>query len=230
MDSIDKQILDFLDQKPSHPSELARKSALSRTTIQYRLARLADLGYVQKSIVGKKSIWKSLYHKEKGKGYFKIYRDREIISAYAELLNLPRHSTILAIQGRQAAKMQFKHLPGSFLEQAHQVFKKKGIIIKGAMNREALRSFETLDETIMKSHVGRTLGVKVLDNNLFLGSGEIMSSKNILLLSNPATERATVIKDRGITEIVYETLSLIFESLGHIRSFDLNDYLKKIHQ
>jgi hypothetical protein len=53
-----------------------------------------------------------------------------------------------------------------------------------------------------------------------------MSTKKLLLLSNPIAKQVVVIKDKGITEIVYDILDLVFEILDGRNTFDLNNYLR----
>ena len=107
MIKIDKTILKFLDKKPSYPSEIARKINLSRTTIQYRLSKLQNLGLVKKTIKGKKSMWSLKVTPFNSKKLFQIYKGKDFVNVYNRSLTLPKNSTIFGIQGSMAAQNNF---------------------------------------------------------------------------------------------------------------------------
>jgi len=226
IDILDKKILYLIGQKPQYPSEMARNLGIVRTTIQYRLKKLEQLNIVKSTKNGRQTIWFPIFKNDHNKNHFRIYKKDEIIQAYNQLLNLPKHTNILAVQGNEAAKNEFTSLPALFIKQAHKTFKRKQIILKGITNEKVLNIFDDLDESLVKSHQGRTTGIKLFSENIFLSAGEIISTKNILLLANPKTKQVIVIKDRGITMIVYDTLHLMFDLLDNKKTFDLNYYLK----
>jgi hypothetical protein len=97
------------------------------------------------------------------------------------------------------------------------------------VNKKVLDIFSKMDKDLIKSHIGRSLGIKLaLQDKLLLGSGEIMAVPDFILLANPKSKRTIVIKDKNIAGIIYETLEMLFdafESEGK-GSFDLNKYLK----
>jgi DNA-binding Lrp family transcriptional regulator len=226
LDELDNKILTLIGEDELHPSEMARKLGVLRTTIQYRLRKIEELGLAKKRTVGKKTLWSAVVRQEHNKSHFKIYKGNDFVQAYRQLLSLPAETTVLAIQGSRAAKGEFTALPAQFIKEAHRVFKRKRFVLRGVTNEQALRAFTGLEESMIQSHVGRTLGIKLFRDNHFLGSGEIMSTKKLLLLSNPIAKQVVVIKDKGITEIVYDILDLVFEILDGRNTFDLNNYLR----
>lgn len=226
IDEIDNKIIKLLDEKPLHPSEISRKLGILRTTIQYRLNRLHRAGLAKKTIKGRKSIWQPIYKNAHNKNHYRVYRGADIVRAYQQFLSLPRHTFILGVQGSEAARNEFNNLPPLFIKEAHKVFKRKGIIMKGISNEKCLGLFDELNKDMIKSHIGRTQGLKIFSDDKFLASGEIMSTEKLLLLSNPKSKFALVIKDEGITKIVNDTLKIIFGLLDDSKTFDLNRYLK----
>lgn len=224
-DKLDDKILRLIGKKSSYTSEMAKNLRVGRTTLQYRLKKLERLGLAKNTNKGRKTIWLPIFKNTHNKSHFKIYKGVEIIHAYEQLLSVPKHTIIFGVQGSEAARTEFSILPGLFIKKAHKIFKRKKIILKGVSNKKALDYFSGLDDSMVKSHKGRTLGIKLFSGNSFLSSGEIMSTKKILLLSNPQSKQAVVIKDRGITIIVYDTLQLMFEMLDDEKTFDLNYYL-----
>ncbi len=228
LDDLDNKILKLLGKSPSYPSGISKNLGVLRTTIQYRLKRLQNAGLINKNLDGKKSMRSVIFKNERNKNNFKIYKGPQIIQAYEELLKLPRQTMILSIQGSDAAKNEFYSLPELFIKQAIKTFKNKKIAMKGISNERAIRLFDKLDKAMIESHIGRTQGLKMFSGDKFLAPGEIMSTDKLLLLSNPKSKYAIVIKDKGLTKIVNNTLEILFELLEGAKSFDLNDYLKNV--
>ncbi|XKT74626.1 MAG: winged helix-turn-helix domain-containing protein [Patescibacteria group bacterium UBA2163] len=226
LDELDNKILSLISKQELHPSEMARQLGILRTTVQYRLKKIEEFGLAQKRISGRKTLWSVAVRTEHNKSHFKVYRGADFVQSYKQLLSLPAHATIFAIQGSKAAKGELNTLPAEFIKESHKILKRKKIILKGVTNEKTLRVFTGTNKSLMQSHIGRTLGIKLFQDNHFLGAGEILSTKKLLLLSNPVAKQAIVIKDKGIAEIIHDTLDLIFEVLDGKNTFDLNSYLR----
>lgn len=226
VDDLDNRILKLLGKEPVHPSEISRKLGVLRTTIHYRLNRLYHAGLAKKTISGRKSIWHPIYKHTHNKNQYRVYKGRDIIQAYKQLLILPRQTVILSIQGSDAGKSQFDNLPPLFIKEAHRILKRKGIVMKGISNEKSLGVFDKLSGDMIKSHIGRAQGLKMFSDDRFLAPGEVMSTENFLLLSNPKSQFVLVLKDKGVTKIVNDTLKVLFELLDGDKTFDLNRYLK----
>lgn len=229
LDKKDNEILDLIWKKPLHTSELARQLGIKRTTLTYRLQRFVKSGFVESTTSGRKSLYSPKFNKTGAKNHFQIFKGREIASAYREFFDLPKNSIILSVQGSGAANAEMRNLPRSFITEAHRVFKKKGIILKGFSNEKAFKAFEKIEKPLIKSHIGRSLGIKVFNNNLFTCKGEIMVASKLLLLGNPEAKKVILIKDKEIVQVVYDVLTLLFELLEDTSTFDLNSYLKKTY-
>ena len=98
--------------------------------------------------------------------------------------------------------------------------------MRGILNQKSLGVFDKLSGDMIKSHIGRAQGLKMFSDDKFLASGEVMSTEKLLLLSNPKSNFALVIKDKGVTKIVNDTLKVLFELLDGDKTFDLNRYLE----
>jgi len=226
-DTQDNRILSFLRKQPIHVSEMSRHLGIKRTSVTYRLQRLERLGLIKGSLLGNKRTYSLKFKKVGLKDYIQNYSGDAMADAYKNLLHLPKETIIFAIQGNHAAKWHLKHLPESLISEIHRVFKKKKIILRGISNTEVVNIFKKMSTSMIRSHKGRTLGIKLLENK-FAGDGEMMVTKNFILLSNPRAKRVILIKDPAITEMVYEVLALLLESLGSIRIIDINAYLGRL--
>lgn len=225
-DKLDEKILDLLGKEPSYPSVISRDLGVLRTVIQYRLKRLSKAGLIEKRVEGRRSVWSPIYMKEHNKNLYRLYKGREITQAYKHFFDLPHQSIVFAIQGSEAVKSEFKNLPELFIKEAHKKQRSKGIIIKGILSKKALSVFKNLSTTMLKSHIGRTTGVKTYDDEKFSGSGEIMSTPKMLLLANPQKRLAFIIKDPEITKIINEMFKTLFDLLEGNKNTDLNQLLK----
>ena len=226
VDDLDNKILRLLGEKPLHPSEISRKLGIVRTTIQYRLGRLSHVGLARKTINGRKSIWQPVYKNTHNKNQYRVYRGKDIIQAYKQLLLLPRQTVIFAVQGSEAAESSLDNLPPFFIKEAHGTFTKREIVMRGVSNEKTLKHFDKLDKEMISSHIGRPQGLKMFSDNKFLSSGEVMSTEKFLLLANPKSRFVLVIKDKGVTKVVNDTLKTLFELLDDRKTFDRNHYLK----
>ncbi len=218
-DTIDKKIIGALEIEPLHPSGLSRITKLPRTTITYRLNRLAKQKAVRSKIRGRKIIWEINYRPQKNQ-LFQVYSDENFKDAYLECLKIKPNSIIFSVQGMSAASSELKHLPRSLVFKIHEYFKKHNIVFKSITNQKTLEVFKEIDNQYIKSHTGRAGGLKLFKNNLFLDDGEIAVCEQFVLATNPKNKTAVLIKDKAIIMTLYQTFSLLFDSLEQIRGLD----------
>jgi DNA-binding Lrp family transcriptional regulator len=231
-DAIDDKILRLLTHSPLHPSELARKSDLHRTTINYRLQRLEKRNLIKHTTQGRKTIYSLDFkkaEKQNARKYVQEYSGENIIKAYRELLTVPRNSIILSAQGSGAVAGELTRLPHGFINEAHRIFKRKKILLKGFSNKKSLAAFDHISKELIRSHIGRSLGIKILDKDIFTGNGEILAAKNLFVLANPGAKKAIVVKEKEIARTLYDLMSVLFEFLEKTPGFDLNTYLKETY-
>ena len=208
LDKKDKQILSILKKGPYYPSLISKKTGIVRTTVNYRLCKLHTYKYVDRHTQGKKVIWQIVPGNIFGKEHFRLYKENEIVNGYNELLRLPKNTVILSIQGYNAARNELRHLPHYFIKEAHRVFKRKNIVIRGIVNKKSLECFKDLQGAMIQSHTGRGMGLTLLEGDILLGSGECMATNDMLLLANPEKRTVLIVKDRDITEIFYQILNI----------------------
>ena len=228
MDIVDEKIMDSLKENPAHPSILAKKLSLPRTTICYRLSRLAKHKIVSMKTNGRKSLWHLSASVPLSGGSITIYRGKDIEGAYTQLLTLPKGSIIMSIQCGGAVHGEIMSLSKSFIQKAHDVFKKKQIMLKGISNESAIRHLKNLNQRLIKSHIGRSVGLKLVSNKLFMSDGEIFVTDKFALISNPAQQIAIICKDDGIINAIKDTCTMLYDLLEDTKSFDINQYFKDL--
>lgn len=228
LDTLDSDILTLIERRDMHPSEISRRTGVIRTKIQYRLKRIEKLGLASKRFAGRKTLWFATRVRHHNKNRMRLYERSDFTQAYEQLLSSPKGTTILFVQGSRAAQAEVAGLPQSLIRDAHRISKRRKFVLRGITNEKALHAFSSLEKTLIESHIGRTLGVKMFRDTHFLSAGEIMSTKKLLLIANPETKRAIVVKDIEITAIVYDILDVMLEILDEKNSFDLNKYLRTV--
>ena len=225
LDNLDNKILKLLGEKPAYSSEVSLRLNVLRTTIQYRLKRLCEAGLIRKDKDGQKSVWQIIYKNSHNKNYYRIYESKEFIQAYRQFLLLPQETIIFCVQGNDAARSQLRIFPSGFIKEAHRVYKRKRIILKGIINEKTLETVDILDEDMLKSHLGRTQAIKAFSGDKFLGFGEIFSTEGVLMLSNLRLKTALVIKDKEITKMANDIFKVFFNFLNSYKTFDLKQYI-----
>ncbi len=227
LDVMDTKILSLLRQRRMHSSEMSRELGMPRTSIGYRLKRLASFKRVESKISGRKNLWQLTRARVHSKELFKIFTGSDFYECYKLLTTLPKDSVIYAAQGSEAGKGELRNIPHYFIEDMHRTLKRRNIRMHAIANKKLLEAFAGLQETLHTSHIGRPQGVKLVDR-LFVSEGECFITKHFALFSNPTKKRAIIIKDSGVTVLLFDLMSLFFMLSDQIQTFDLNAYLSKM--
>jgi len=224
---LDNKILNLLDKKTSYPSLISRELGILRTTVQYHLNKLEKIKLINKKIIGRRTMYSIAYNKKGNKNLYKIYSGKDgLIQAYYQLFKIPKESTILVIQGSESAKNELLNLPDRVIKEFHRIVKRKKIIMRGISNKKILKYLDSMKKDMTMSHIGRTQSFRIVSDNRFLSSAEIFSTQKSILLSNPKSKTAIIIKDKEMVMIINDILSFVFELIENNKTFDLNRYLK----
>ena len=226
IDLIDARITKALEKQSMYPSAIARKTKLPRTTISYRLNKLLKYKLVKNTVVGRKCLWELVYPAEKQSEVIAVYDNKNILQAYSLLFSLPKESVIWSIQGSAATVGELANIPESFIKEAHRIFKRKRIVFKGILNPTALQVFDKISKSLAESHIGRGVGLKLLDENLFKESAEIFATTEFVLITNPSKQIAIAIKDPAMISIFIGMCKSLFNLLENVASFDMNQFLR----
>jgi hypothetical protein len=231
---LNRDILKALGARKLTAADIARKIGYPRTTIQFRLKGLLRERLISKSAyVGRKifySVNAKAVNEARGSRLIQIFTGTNIIHGYSDFVDAPKNSIIYSIQGAIAVKRILKALPTDFIKEAHRKFKRRGVILKGFANKKSLSMFSEIDTEMVKSHSGRSVGVKLIEGGIFEGPCELLCSMSSLLISDLEKRRAILLKDKDVVGLMFEILSLLYSSSEHIRVFSLNEYLNKIQQ
>jgi hypothetical protein len=236
---IDDRIMDALGEKPRGVSELARKLGEGRTTIAYRLKKLHEGGEAHQAKRGKynAAVWELCYRPERTRAKIQVFSDRAWVRAYASLFSLPSGSVIYTVQGKQALYDGFRAIPREFIIRTRRMYKRKGIVIKGVINRNYLPVFNSIDNEMIAAHAdGGGLGARTVASKKFAGAGELIATKECAIFTHPGKRRSILIKDEAMVEAFYEAMEELFDLMEKgdgVYSVDMHtvyrDVLKQRH-
>lgn len=228
---IDKKIVKALGASRLNAYSLSQKIGLGKTTVQYRLNKMAKFGLIERFVISDRKITYGTTKKATNEIHdsrlVEVFTGANVTKAYESFIESRRQSSIYSVQGTSAIQLLLKDLPNKFVKEAHARYKHKSILIKGFINENAKAIIQNMRSDIVKSHTGRTVGLKLLNGNILRGDDEILCSKSAVMFHNARKRRAIVIKDRGISEFIYEILDFSYNEYN-VPIFPLNDFLAKL--
>jgi DNA-binding Lrp family transcriptional regulator len=231
-DSTNNKIINALKGKKLSVTDIAKASNLVRTTVQYRVKGLLEEKVISRShIVGRRILYvlnKIAVNEARVSRLFEVFTGPNIQHAYRYFFDAPKNTTVYSVQGVEAVNRIINILPKDFLEEAHQKQKRRNIIIKGFSNRRVLPMLKEQNVQKLKSHIGRAVGLKFIDEDLLLGPCEILCIKSAFLIVDTKKKKALVFRDKTVTSFFYEILSIFYNNFEKVEVFRLNDFFGEI--
>lgn len=228
---VDKKIIQALGASRLNANSLSMRTGVGKTTIQYRLSKMLEFGLIHRFFVSDRKILygvnKKAVNEARSSNIIEVFSGVHAIQAYRDFLEAPRQSTIYSIQGTEAIERLVKSLPHGFVEGAHSRQRRKNILLKGFVNENIKSFIKSWPAEMVKSHVGRTVGLKMVDGKILSGPCEILCTDSVIMLHNTEKNRVVVIKDKEISRFIYEIIGFLYDNL-RIPVFPLNEFLKKV--
>lgn len=228
---LDKKIIKALGASRLDAYSLSVKIGLGKTTTQYRLNKMVKLGLIERFFISDRKILYGTTKKAANEVHdsrlIEVFTGLNVTRAYESFIESRRKSSIYSVQGTGAIRLLLAGLPTKFIKEAHMRHKHKSVLIKGFVNENAKSVIQTMRPDLIKSHTGRTVGLKLVSGNVLRGDGEILCSKSAVMFHNTRKRRAIVIKDQEISEFIYEILDFSYNE-SSMPTFPLNDFLSKI--
>ncbi|MBU0648518.1 MarR family transcriptional regulator [Patescibacteria group bacterium] len=249
LDEKEELIIQTLKQfGPMRPIDLANKTEVKRTTINFLLKKLLGRGLVDRVRVrghyewlinGEKKIQQSIGGLF---GYFnvgdaaemihmspdigvEIFRGKKnILTAYERVLEAGRNNRVFAIQGNKSV-MAAKKLEKSYLSNLQNKFKEHKIILEGILGESVIHYFDDLDVEMLKAYEGRMVVAYFVSDLMVDFDMDIMIFQKIVVLVNFEKSLVLVVKNEEIFKVIlklYEAMKL------SSRKIDLNKYIKEI--
>lgn len=230
------------------PTNLAEKTGVKRTTINFLLKKLLNRDLITKIKVQghfewqinndakiKKSINDLANYLSAEKNTTTIYTSpdigveilrgrKNILSAYQKVLEAGDNSRVFAIQGNKSA-LAGQFLEKSYLNDIQNKFREYKIIIEGVIGEKSLAYFKNISSEELKIYKNRLIVVYVAPDFLVDFDSDILIFKKMVIIINFEKRIVLIIKN----ESIYEVILSLFESLKLVsRKIDLNNYIKKL--
>ncbi|MEK7072431.1 MAG: MarR family transcriptional regulator [Patescibacteria group bacterium] len=229
------------------PIDLAKKTGVKRTTVNFLLKKLLRQGLISKVKI--KGHYEWLINNDKIKklignlySYFNTADIAEIIQlppdigvevsrgkknillAYERILEAGYNSRVFAIEGNKSAAAS-QELGKSYFSNIQNKFREYKIILEGVFGEEALLSFNDLSIESLKIYKNRLVIAYVAPNFLMDFDLDILIFKKMVIMINFEKKLVLTIKNQEI----YTVILNLFEALKMVsRKIDLNDYIKQL--
>ncbi len=227
----DKKIIQALGARRLNANSLSEKTSIGKTTIQYRLGKMLENGLIQRFVISERKILygvnKKAVNEARSSNIIEVFSGAHAIQAYRDFLESPKQSTIYSIQGMEAIERLVKSLPQGFVAGAHNRQKRKNILLKGFVHENIRQTIKAWPSEIVKSHIGRTVGLKMVEGKILRGPCEMLCTESVIMFHNTDKKRVVVVKDKEISRFIYEIIGFMYDNL-QIPVFPLNEYLKQI--
>lgn len=228
---IDKKIISSLGASRLDAKSISKIAGIGKTTIQYRLIKMVKIRLVRKIIISNRKILyevnKKAVNEARDSKILEVFSGVHAIQAYRDFLEIPRQHSIYSIQGTGALDTLIKYLPKKFIQNVHNRQKRKNILIKGFVNQNIQGLINEWPVEVINSHIGRTVGLKMVGGKILKGNVEILCTDSIVMFHNTKKKRVVVIKDNEISKFIFEIVEFLYNT-SNIPVLNLNDYMSKI--
>lgn len=235
LDALDKRILYHLKRKVQSATDLERTLRTKRTTIHWRLTRLQRRKLVEpvpKRADHNARLWRHSSTPLAQRGHILTFSGTSFHKARHILQRQPAGTIMYVIQGTRSPMKDIRSVPRSRLEQYHLTQKRKRFVLRGLINQQLLKVFQSADNNLLKSFLGRSVHLNVCSSpHLLANAGIIIATPRVALLINTEKARAVVIRDVEMTHLLYEILGLMFETIEYrsdIHTLDYNEFIRSI--
>ncbi len=242
----EKKILNLLaeNQKGLTATAISTLVKEPRTTVNFYLKRLAEMGWARKIkqtgypyplwyLVEKNEI------KNTVSGFFAslgINADttitttatngyEQVLEAYEKILAAGKTERVFVIQGRQAPEAALKILPIEFVEKMHAGHKHKEIILEGIASEKSMAMFEQMSVRELRSHYGRLAVVYLIPDQYLNFDAEIFVFQDNIIIIQPAAKKALIIRDQNTAHALRLLISFIEI---HAQKINVNEYIQEL--
>ena len=226
LDALDTKIYLQLQKGAQNIAALALAVGVGRTTVRYRLERLRKSERVRSTRRGRDTLWELSKIQYRDHRLVRVYRRGDIVHVLDRIVSLPKHTIIFAVQGLDAAGKELEWIPLPVLKKYHQGLRRKQIKILGCLPQQAFETLLSSSTDILLSHLGRSGGSHaIISPQYFQGSCSIIVSSEFIVLLNAGRQRALLISDRQLAQIMYESYMMFFNIISerdNPKSVDVN--------
>lgn len=230
------------------PTDIAKKTGVKRTSVNYILLKLKGRGIVEKIKLAGHYEWKKSNNRKIENQIDSLYEflgvsfsdktisvpgdmgvmvakgKSNVLNEYLKLLEEDKNRRIFAIQGNKSvmASESFGNFNLSIIQRK---IKKNKIIIEGILGESTLDYLKTIDKNLLNEYRNRLVVPYIIDDNFIDFDMDIFISKDRVMMINFEKSLAVVIKNENI----YTAILNMFKVMRLTsKKIDLNAYIEKL--
>jgi len=243
-------ILEVLKASNSlRPVDIARKTGISRTTVNFLLKKLQSRGILIRNKIKNHYEWliienlqiqrriESLYKflnitPFKGTIYLpqdigiEVYKGKKrVLKAYENILKIGTNKRIFSIQGNKSAAAALKDLPKFYINYLQSGYRKHKIILDGIIGESSLNYIKNLKPKDLKIYENRLVVAYVIDDSFMDFDMDILIFEKTVVLVNYEKNLVVIIKNDEIRKVIMNMME-VMKTIA--RKIDLNKIIKEL--
>lgn len=249
LDSNDRNIIEAIkNSKTIRPIDIARKTGVKRTSVNYILQKLKKRGIIERLKVNGHYEWKKSENKKlenrieslyeflgvsfsdkminlPGDIGVEIFKGKEnMLKIYEDFLNNVKEDRIFFIQGNKSVRGS-EMLGELNIAKFQNKIKKNKIIMEGILGESSIQYLQTQGNKILNSYRNRLVVAHVVNDSFIDFDMDIIIFKKKVMMINFEKNLVMVIKN----EHVYTAIINLFRVMKFAaKKIDLNAYIEKL--
>lgn len=231
------------------PVDIARKTGIGRTTINFLLKKLRNRGILVRDKVKNHFEWliagnsqvqhriENLYkflnlvplegtiHLPQDIGIEVFKGQKRMMEAYENILKIGSNKRAFFIQGNKSVAAALKNLPKSYINYLQKGYRGHKIILDGIIGESSLNYIKNLNAKDLKIYENRSVVAYVIDDSFMNFDMDILIFEKTVALVNYEKSLVVIIENEEICKVIMNMM----EAMKAIaRKIDLNKIIKEL--
>lgn len=235
--------------KSLRPVDIARKTGIGRTTINFLLKKLRSRGILVHDKVKNHFEWliaRNSQVQHRIENFYKflnlaplegtihlpqdigieVFKGREkVLEAYENILKISSNKRVFSIQGNKSVAAALKNLPKSYINYIQKGYREHKIILDGIIGETSLNYIKNLNSKDLKAYENRLVVTYVIDDDFIDFDMDILIFEKTVALVNYEKSLVIIIKNEEICKVIKNMI----EAMKVIaRKIDFNKLIKEL--
>ncbi len=250
IDEKEHRIIEALKAGGSlRPIDIARKTGVGRTTVNFLLKKLQLRGVLVRSKIKNHYEWTiadNVQIKSKIENLYKSFNisplegfihlpedigieifkgKKRVLEAYENILKIGSNKRIFFIQGNKSVIAALKDLPRTYINYLQEGYRKHKIILDGIVGESTLNYIETLKSEDLKIYENRMVVVYIISDQFIDFDMDILIFEKMVTLINYKKSLVIIIKNEEICKAI---LSIMETMKAISRKIDFNKFIREL--
>lgn len=250
LDEKEAKIIEVLKASDAlRPIDIARKTKVGRTTVNFLLKKLQKRGILTRNRIKNHYEWTiadSTQIKNKFENLYKFLNisplegfihlpedigievfkgKKRVLEAYENILKIGSNKRIFFIQGNKSVRDSIKFLPQSYIERIQEWYRKHKVILDGIAGESTLELLKTLKPKELKVYVDRLAVAYIIEDDFINFNMDIIIIGKTIAMLNYEKSLLLVIKNEEICDAILnmmETMKIVAKKI------DLNKFIREL--